>query len=87
MFLIAGTMIWYIYKNYKSIEEIGDYKNNSNIPQPVTQEVQSLIDLQSEKWPKALLEINCLELTTDESKEYCWVHQKIIQEIYEKYSK
>lgn len=85
--LILGIMIWYIYKNHESIEEISNLKNIPNLPQTVDKEIQVLMDLKSNKGPKALLDINCLELTTNESKKYCTTHQKIINNIYKKHNK
>lgn len=76
-------MIWYIYKNHESIEEINNLKG---VP-TVEKEIQLLMDLKSTNWPKALLDVNCSELSTKKSKEYCTTHQKIILDIYKKYDK
>mgnify|MGYP005991270701 CR=1 FL=1 len=62
--------------------------NNSNdssyIPKPAPMEVQSLIELQRDKWPSALLEIDCLKESTTDSKKYCLESQEILKKIYNK---
>lgn len=77
--LITG-FIYTIYQNSKNTWNT----SNINSPKSAPFEVQTLIELQRDKWPSAILEIDCLEETSTDSKKYCLESQEIIKKIYDK---
>lgn len=77
--LITGV-IYKISQNTKNISN----DSNSNLQKSAPLEVQSLIELQRDKWPSAILEIDCLQESTTDSKKYCLESQEILKKIYNK---
>jgi len=77
--ILIGITIYNSTKNNTNLSESSD-----NLPEPASIEVQTLIELQRDKWPSAILEIDCLTESTTDAKQYCIDSQEILKKIYNK---
>lgn len=77
--LVTGV----IYNNSQNKNNISK-ESNDNAPKSAPLELQSLIELQRDNWPSAILQIDCLQETTTSSKKYCLESQEILKKIYNK---
>ena len=79
---LSGSIYKYIHNN-KDNTAWNDM-SNSQLPKPAPFEVQSLIELQRDKGPSAILDVDCLLESTTDAKNYCLDSQNILKQIYSK---